>query len=115
MLGFFMLYNRHEIAELIRQQPKDIQPMLLALAWILSRGQTNLIQDGYYGLLQVNLELAKANGYNDNPMQLLDPATNVKIASDLLLKCGLLAFLGRLNASQASNAIELSKFIADAL
>jgi hypothetical protein len=114
VLAFFVLYTRSEIADIIRQQPTDLQPTLLALAWILSRGNTSLVQDNHYGLLQVNLVLARQFGYIDPPEQLLEPEKNVTVACQLLAEYGLLAFLGRINGCRMPEVLQLSKILSDA-
>jgi hypothetical protein len=109
-----MLYSRSEIMTIIRQQPIDLQPLLLAITWQLSRGQTNLIQDNRYGLLQIDLAMARAHGFTGQPNDLLEPELNVQVGCDLLLRIGLIQFLGRVFASQAPIILQLAEVIYNA-
>lgn len=109
-----VLYSRSEIHAIINCQPEDLRPLLLSLAWLLSRGQTNLIQDNRFGLLQIDLVLAQAHGFNRPPNDLLDPEVNVAVGANLLLQCGLIPFLGRTYAALIPTILQLAEIIDNA-
>ena len=103
-----MLYTRGEIKELVDLvAPAEMRPLLLALVWILSRGDPNLITGAYgtrLGLTQIDTryipgaEFGGLVGFvpgQELTAEYLDPATNLRLSAQLLARMSLIEFCGR--------------------
>lgn len=91
-----MVYSREDIIELIEAEPSQLHGLLFALSYYASHGDPNLVDSNTnrYGLCQIDLAQARMVGFHDHPIQLLEPAINIRLAAQLLIRYGLIAFLG---------------------
>lgn len=111
-----MIYTRAEIVGLVYREPKELQPILIAIIWMASQCDANLITDNRrYGLTQLDLRHAILAGFCGHPNQLLDPPRNIEMASHILQNRGLIDFLGRDFAPQYHAIVALSRELAKPL
>jgi hypothetical protein len=111
-----MLYSRSEIVELVHQESEELHALLIALMWSASHADPNLITDTgsdhiRYGLTQIDIKQARAIGFAGEASSLLDPPTNIRIASQLLAKVGLIQFCGRELAPQLHAIMRLEEYL----
>lgn len=102
-----MLYTRGEIVDLVRDIAPELDSLLVAIIWFASRCNSNLIDSDRYGLLQVDVKQARTAGFHGDANELLDPATNIRIAAGLIHTRGLIEFCGRALASQLPAILRL--------
>lgn len=102
-----MLYTRGELVQLCRDIAPELSELLVALIWFASRCDCNLVDQDRYGLLQVDINQARAIGFSGQPNELLDPKVNIRIASQLIHSLGLIQFCGRALASQLPAILRL--------
>lgn len=108
-----MLYSRHDIVDLVRQEAPELQSLLISIIWHASQGDPNIVNNERFGLLQIWLTHAKQIGFSGHENQLLDPSTNIKIGAQLISKLGILEFLGRELAPQFHSIMALERFLSD--
>lgn len=105
-----MIYTRGEIVELVRKEPEELQPILIALIWSASHCDPNLITDDTrFGLTQLHVRHANQLGFSAHPNQLLDVPLNIRMASEILQEVGLIEFLGREMANQFHAIVALAR------
>ena len=82
------------------------------MIYLFSRGQSSLIENDRYGLLQIDLNQAKSAGFASDPNQLLEPDINIQLGTQLLSKLGLVQYAGRIFAHQLPHVIQLADFLS---
>jgi hypothetical protein len=107
-----VLYSRRDIVDLVQLQPEELRPLLIAIIWFFSRGQSSLIENNRYGLLQIDLNQAKSYGFDRDPNSLLEPDLNIQLGSQLLSNLGLVQFAGRTHAHQLPLIIQLANILS---
>lgn len=106
-----MLYTRGELVQLCRDIAPELDSLLIALIWFASRCDPNLVSTERYGLLQVDINQARASGFSGQPNELLDPKVNIQVAANLIRSRGLIEFCGRALASQLPSILKLESFL----
>lgn len=107
-----MLHTRGEIVDLVHAEAPELQTLLISIMWFASRGDSNLISNNRYGLLQVDLTQARAAGFTDQPNALLEPEINIRLGAQLLIKHGLVVFCGRELARDIPLILQLEKILS---
>jgi hypothetical protein len=107
-----VLYTRGEIVELVQQEAQELHALLIAIMYFASRGDPNTINGNRYGLLQIDLTQARNAGFRGPPNELLEPETNVKLGAQMIIRFGLVQFLGRDLGAQIPQIVQMERYLA---
>lgn len=96
---------------MIESEPEHVRNELIALAWFASRMQPNVIDASRYGLCQIDIEMARREGFSGDALSLLEPKVNIALASCILQRIGIVEYCGHALGHELLNIVALAKWL----